>query len=102
MAPYQVVDSHILERRNTTDTGSWREHATTEAFVLESWSEGLIVGALMIMSCTTVANMRRGVLLHKLILLEVSRVSNSINYCAYTVDIAITRDHSRYLLLYVL
>jgi hypothetical protein len=34
-----------------------------------------MVGALMIMSCVTVANMRRGVLLHKLILLEVCHAS---------------------------
>jgi uncharacterized YccA/Bax inhibitor family protein len=41
--------------------------------VLEAWAEGFMVGALIIMSCITLANMRRGVLLHKLILLEVSR-----------------------------
>ena len=34
-------------------------------------SEGFMVGALIIMACITVANMRRKVLLHKLILLEV-------------------------------
>jgi F420-0:gamma-glutamyl ligase-like protein len=32
---------------------------------------GFLFGALLIMACITVANMRRGVLLHKLILLEV-------------------------------
>ena len=39
---------------------------------LESWAEGFMVGALIIMACVTVANMRRKVLLHKLILVEVS------------------------------
>jgi hypothetical protein len=39
---------------------------------LESWSEGFMVGSLIIMACVTVANMRRKVLLHKLILIEVS------------------------------
>lgn len=39
--------------------------------VLEAWAQGFMVGALIIMSCITLANMRRGVLLHKLILLEV-------------------------------
>lgn len=39
--------------------------------VLEAWAQGYMVGSLIIMSCITLANMRRGVLLHKLILLEV-------------------------------
>jgi hypothetical protein len=38
---------------------------------LEAWSQGMMVGALVIMSMITIANMRAGVLLHKLILLEV-------------------------------
>jgi hypothetical protein len=38
--------------------------------VLEAWAQGFMVGSLIIMSCITLANMRRGVLLHKLILLE--------------------------------
>ena len=38
---------------------------------LEAWSQGFMVGALIIMCGITLANMRRGVLLHKLILLEV-------------------------------
>jgi hypothetical protein len=37
---------------------------------LEAWSQGFMVGALIIMCGITLANMRRGVLLHKLILLE--------------------------------
>ena len=43
-----------------------------DGLVLEAWAQGFMVGALIIMSCITLANMRRGVLLHKLILLEVS------------------------------
>ena len=39
--------------------------------ILEAWGQGFMVGALIIMMCITLANMRRGVLLHKLILLEV-------------------------------
>ncbi|KAI9927210.1 hypothetical protein ASPWEDRAFT_177668 [Aspergillus wentii DTO 134E9] len=38
--------------------------------ILESWSQGLMVGSLLIMAAITTANMRRGVLLHKLIFLE--------------------------------
>lgn len=40
--------------------------------ILEAWGQGLMVGSLVIMSCITLANMRRTVLLHKLILIEVS------------------------------
>lgn len=39
---------------------------------LEAWSQGFMVGGLVIMCGITFANMRKGVLLHKLILLEVS------------------------------
>jgi hypothetical protein len=33
--------------------------------ILEAWAQGLLVGSLVILSCITLANMRRGVLLHK-------------------------------------
>lgn len=63
----------LLRRQGAGTTGSagagdgdWRAHATDEDFVLESWSQGFMVGALIIMACITVANMRRKVLLHKL------------------------------------
>jgi hypothetical protein len=42
------------------------------ALILEAWSQGLMTGSLLIMAAVTYANMRPGVLLHKLILLEVS------------------------------
>ena len=56
------------------DDGSWRDHASDEDFILEAWSQGFMVGALLIMACITVANMRRGVLLHKFILVEVREI----------------------------
>nr|OQO21142.1 hypothetical protein B0A51_09421 [Rachicladosporium sp. CCFEE 5018] len=37
---------------------------------IEAWAQGFMVGSLMVMACITFANMRRGVLLHKLILTE--------------------------------
>ncbi|RHZ45708.1 uncharacterized protein CDV56_102341 [Aspergillus thermomutatus] len=40
------------------------------ALVLEAWSQGLMTGSLVIMAAITYANMRKGALLHKLILLE--------------------------------
>jgi hypothetical protein len=45
--------------------------ADAKGLTLEAWSEGFMVGALLMMACVTVANMRRKVLLHKLILVEV-------------------------------
>lgn len=58
---------HLLRKRREEVT-----KPTDEAgLVLEAWAEGYMVGSLIIMSCITLANMRRGVLLHKLILLEV-------------------------------
>lgn len=42
-----------------------------DALVLEAWSQGLMTGALVVMAMITYANMRSGVLLHKMILLEV-------------------------------
>ena len=51
--------------------GSWRAFASDEDFILEAWSQGFMVGSLLIMACITIANMSRGVLLHKFILGEV-------------------------------
>lgn len=67
----------LLRRQSGPSVGTdrqhdwdWRSVASDEDFVIESWSEGFIVGSLIIMACLTVVNMRRGVLLHKLILAE--------------------------------
>ncbi|KAF1829425.1 hypothetical protein BDW02DRAFT_592634 [Decorospora gaudefroyi] len=39
-----------------------------QELILEAWAQGYLVGSLVIMAFITLANMRRGVLLHKLIL----------------------------------
>ena len=70
MAPSQVEYLTLQRRANETFNGSWRKDATINAFVIEAWGQGLMFGALMIMVCVTISNMRKGVLLHKLILLE--------------------------------
>ncbi|KAJ9665503.1 hypothetical protein H2201_004385 [Coniosporium apollinis] len=41
-----------------------------DGLILEAWAQGYMVGSLIIMACITISNMRRGVLLHKLILIE--------------------------------
>lgn len=38
---------------------------TSEGLIIEAWSQGYLVGSLIIMTFITLANMRRGVLLHK-------------------------------------
>jgi len=63
-----------LTRRDQT-FGDWRNVDETEAYIVESWGEGFMFGALLVMSVITVANMRRGVILHKLILCEVTTTS---------------------------
>jgi hypothetical protein len=46
-----------------------------EGLILEAWAQGFMVGTLVFMAAITVANMRRHVLLHKLILAEVRNYS---------------------------
>ena len=65
------LTSNLYLVRRTDFNGSWRKDITPSALTLESWGQGFMAGALIIMACTTVANMKIGVLLHKLILLEV-------------------------------
>jgi hypothetical protein len=50
---------------------------------LESWAQGFLVGSLMVMAGVTCANMRRNVLLHKLILIEVSKSRHHHAYRFY-------------------
>ncbi|KAF2016470.1 hypothetical protein BU24DRAFT_433450 [Aaosphaeria arxii CBS 175.79] len=56
--------SHFLELRREMVP----KPQDPDALILEAWSQGYLVGSLIIMSVITMANMRRGVLLHKLIL----------------------------------
>jgi hypothetical protein len=48
-----------------------RASMTLNAVILEAWVEGLQLGALVILMLIVICNLRRHVLLHKLILLEV-------------------------------
>lgn len=71
MSPTPI--SYISKRLAGPDDPSERP-TSPDGLVLEAWAEGYMVGSLIIMTCITVANMRRGVLLHKLILIEVRDV----------------------------
>jgi hypothetical protein len=42
-----------------------------DALILEAWGQGLMLGSLLIMAAVTVANMKKHILLHKLIFAEV-------------------------------
>jgi hypothetical protein len=68
MSPALVA---LYERATRDDDEIRRPVHHTEGLILESWAQGFMVGALVFMACVTVANMRRKVLLHKLILAEV-------------------------------
>ncbi len=57
-----MADTGVAEQTKPSDPAK---------LTLEAWSQGFMVGALVIMCGITLANMRRGVLLHKLILIEV-------------------------------
>jgi hypothetical protein len=61
--------------------------------VLEAWAQGLLVGSLVILSFITLANMRRGVLLHKVSAEPRLHTRNTTN----TNSAHSARTHSRYL-----
>ncbi|KAG2002893.1 hypothetical protein GB937_009429 [Aspergillus fischeri] len=51
-------------------SGQGRAAMGLDYVILEAWSQGFLVGGLIILIMITLANIRKGVLLHKLILLE--------------------------------
>jgi hypothetical protein len=69
MAPATAAGDAVEAARVPT-AGSLKPQSPN-GLVLEAWAQGFLVGALVIMAAITIANMRKGVLLHKLILLEV-------------------------------
>jgi len=87
-------------RRDRPTYGDWRDVHNAEAYIVEGWGEGFMFGALLMMVIITIANMRRGILLHKVILLEVSGVlAKSDN--RPTDESATPRDEPWHLLLHV-
>ena len=75
MAPALMIEDFALA---SPSLGHWlskrlqvvHKPSSADGLILESWSQGYMTGSLIIMAAITIANMRRGVLLHKLILLE--------------------------------
>jgi hypothetical protein len=60
-----------LSRRLETRAILPNKPTDPNGLVLSAWAQGFMSGAIVIMACITIANMRKGVLLHKLILIEV-------------------------------
>ena len=54
----------MLEKRQSRPTDP-------DGLVLEAWGQGLMFGSLLVMAAVTVANIKKHVLLHKLIFAEV-------------------------------
>jgi hypothetical protein len=67
MAPQFVASLQTVSRRMTEVV----KPTDPDGLILEAWAQGYMVGSIIIMICITLSNIRRGVLLHKLILLEV-------------------------------
>ena len=79
--------------RRTLDN-NWRQPDTPqEVLIVEAWSEGVMLGSLMIMAGITLANMRRRVWLHKLILIEVS-----VDFLETLTSRSLTQHNSWFLL----
>lgn len=77
----------LLWARSVPANETVTKPTNVDGLILEAWAEGYMVGSLIILSCITFANMRKGVLLHKLILLEVSLVPPPQQLCAALTDI---------------
>lgn len=54
-----------------------------DGLVIEAWGQGLMVGSLVVMAAITIANMRKHILLHKLILAEVRAVLSTFAFSLY-------------------
>lgn len=89
MAPLAIFPRQagpVIENPDKADTWNWRAVAGDEDLILESWSQGFVVGALMLMGCITFANMRRRVMLHKLIFLEQVMALSHGTFCFMDYD----------------
>lgn len=73
MAQQLASSLRVLGRRMTEVT----KPTDPDGLILEAWAQGYMVGSIIIMIFITLCNVRRGVLLHKLILLEVCSINPS-------------------------
>ena len=79
MAPTTGIDLLALRKRfpepaTTRTSPPTRDSLTIEGGFLEAWAQGYNVGSLVILILIVFCNYRSGIWLHKLILLEVSKI----------------------------
>lgn len=79
------MPDHILAARMTEVTKA----TDPDGLVLEAWAQGFMVGSLIVMICITLSNIKRGVILHKLILVEVRKWQNTCKIHAADLDVAL-------------
>ena len=71
---FLVFDKRWPEPATTRTSPPTRASMTLEGGFLEAWAQGYNVGSLVVLILIVLCNYRSGILLHKLILLEVSPV----------------------------
>lgn len=69
--PLAAVDPAILSLRSRGSDGALGD-GISQQVIVEAWAQGFNVGGLVLLVLLVLCNYRRHVLLHKLILLEVS------------------------------
>ena len=72
MAPSTIIPISRLSLGARQPGDPTAENNTLEQVIVEAWGQGLNVGAIVILILIVLCNYRRHVLLHKLVLLEVS------------------------------
>jgi hypothetical protein len=75
MATQQASFPHALTKR-VMDV---QKPSDPTGLTIEAWAQGYMVGSLIIMACVAFANMRKKVLLHKLILVEARTIDFTDN-----------------------
>jgi hypothetical protein len=79
------MPDHILAERMTEVTKA----TDPDGLILEAWAQGFMVGSLIVMICITLSNIKRGVILHKLILVEVRNFEIMYKMHATDLDVAL-------------
>lgn len=98
MAPFSAIYPRNLPIRRDGRYPHGRESMVLSSVVLEGWSQGVLFGGLVVLILFTIANMRRQVLLHWLIMVEagylqpIALIGTAINcslahHCPWTLHI---------------
>ena len=82
MAP--LLSLTLIERGPLPGTPT-KASMSVSADIVEAWAEGFQLGGLIILMLIVICNLRRHVLLHKLILLEVREAENMAHQSQLTL-----------------